>query len=406
MMSGLWYLATLLDWTGIIVPALGVLARWYSGPLSGLTHLLVRLWDGFKNVGSPQPHQQVANTGRSVVVMLTRNIGGRVAVKSAYLLFYGVTGAVVLAVKLVTGGAYLGYCLARAGVRKIAAHDSGGNGDGDGDKEQQHQQDLEATESWVVLPRDTIQSDMAAVQSSGGEESLLVSSAFCHIPGNAAAAAAAAAAAEQGREMTLDEVPEDAEFVCYDLGDVADEAAADASVAEFERSLRADMPPTASLVEVPEDSARQFVARWSQISMPVPPGYKPTQHELDQVRAAAEERERVLSARAASSGGSVPLPSAPLCPVASSMMPQATLQEFLRECHRSPLPTAQGLADLEEPTAEVKTPEKEEHEEEDKEVDLVVELCPGLTTSQVVPGSENDSLLAGWTVVGKKPKQP
>ena len=49
---------------------------------------------------------------------------------------------------------------------------------------------------------------------------------------------------------------------------------------------------------------------------------------------------------------------------------------------------------------------KEEHEEEDKEVDLVVELCPGLTTSQVVPGSENDSLLAGWTVVGKKPKQP
>lgn len=313
LLSGLWHLASLLDWTSVVSPALGVLARWYAGPLSGLTRLLARAWDGYTAAAAP-PRE---TADRSVVVMLTQHVGGRIAVRSAYLLFYGVTGAVVLAVKLVAEGACLGYCLARAGL----AHLTGGADSPDSSTSSLAESQL--------MPPPAVRSSLSAADSSaadslaGADVSLLLSSAFCRVPDAVPPADLAGT-----------------EFVCVALddrdgggGDAA--AAAEAATTQFEQSLQAELPQDTPLVAVAADRARAFVCA---------------------------------------------APSAPSA--VPSATPTPTLHEFIAECRAQPLPAPPPSL-----------PEQEE------DVDLVTVMCPSLASSQVVPGTSNNSLLSGWVML-------
>ena len=321
LLSGLWHLASLLDWTSVVSPALGVLARWYAGPLGGLTRLLARAWDGFTRAGAPAPRDAA---DRSVVVMLTQHAGGRIAVRSAYLLFYGVTGAVVLAVKLVAEGACLGFCLARAGLVHLTGPAvSSSNG---------MESSSTLAESQLVPPPAVCSSldaaDRSAAESlSNADVSLLLSSAFCRVPD-----------AVPPADLT------GTEFVCVALDDDAA-----AQTAQFERSLQAELPPDAPLVAVAADRARAFVC-------------------------AAQDAP---SAPAAAAAG----------PTAD---PTPTLHEFLAECRGQPLPAP--------PPLPLSQPPQGEHQQEE-DVDLVTAMCPSLASSQMVPGTSNNSLLSGWVML-------
>lgn len=312
LLSGLWHLASLLDWTSVVSPGLGVLARWYTGPLSGLTRLLARAWDAAAAADSSREPAK-----RSVVVMLTQNIGGRLAVRSAYLLFYGVTGAVVLAVKLVAKGACLGFCLVRAGL----AHLTGAAASAEDSSSAEGSINLATSQ---LVPPPAVCSSLDALDRSaadslaGADVSLLLSSAFCRVPDTVPPADLA-----------------DTEFVCVSVDDGA--------AADFEHSLRADLPSSAPLVDVAADRARAFVCT-AQDAPSAPSG--------------------------APSGSSTP-----------------SLNEFLTECREQPVP---------------EVPTEQSHQERD--VDLVTEMCPSLASSQVVPGTSNNSLLSGWVMLPKDQK--
>jgi len=274
--DGLWRLASLLNW-GTPETTGGTVTHWYDGPLAGLVNLLMKPWSDDKedknkpaedvrsyvtvpaNVSSDprddgfveaQEDPRVSSVGvnqqgKSVIVMFTKNENQKLAVKAAYLVYYGARGIVQGTIKLVSTGAYLGCCLVKAGVNHFF---------GDGEKHTGHSDLLEQSgfipppaviagmksDDQVTMTK--VENNPVTVLYSGVEPSIAMGAPGMMPPGTGV-------------------VPNDTQFVCYNL----DDRTGDAQVAEFERNLQSQLPPHASVVEMPAVEVQNYITRNSQL---------------------------------------------------------------------------------------------------------------------------------------------
>jgi len=158
----------------------------------------------------------------------------------------------------------------------------------------------------------------------------------------------------------VDDLPQNTEFICYSLDEKKD---ADDQVAEFERSLHAEMPPTASVVEVPDVAVQSCIVRNSHVFIP-PPQETPT---------------------------------APL--LTSSMLGSPlgtmTLQQFLDDCKNNPIAMTKVVKEKEKEEEKQKVSRNPEDPMHCTDVDLVSLICPDIEP-ECAPILTNESILSGW----------
>jgi len=311
LLNGLWRLADLVGWVPSATSA--AVARWYNGTVESLAKLVSWGGQGEKPKDETAPTEAAAaaattepaapapegvmpgnieDSTKSVVVMLTQKEGDDVAVKGAYLLFYGATGAIVGAMKLVAHGACLGYCMAKAGIKKIAGLESG----------------IAHPELLENAPLE--QPPGVFDTTFGGDDQVMLSTV-------AVGDYSVLDPVEDHSNTTTvgfglgpvpkKEAPRDQaepEFVCYNL-----EGNADEQLATFERSLCAEMPKGSTIIEVPDTDVQNCIMRNSHIMLPdsreVPTAPRPSQ-----------------------------LPSSTF----ESPLGNMTLQQFLDDCRNNPVP--------------------------------------------------------------------
>lgn len=110
--SGITVVAGLLGWT-VIKEGIRAGVKMYSGPFSAIPKLIMWGFDGYKKVaGLPQ----------RLVVLLSKRVGGKLLVRSAYVIVSGAAkGAGWGIVKIAKGASFIGSCLLSSFTKGTAA---------------------------------------------------------------------------------------------------------------------------------------------------------------------------------------------------------------------------------------------------------------------------------------------